>query len=68
MNESIKKYIMNSRIKMARHFLEISDLSVTDIALMCGFDNSNHFSVAFKKTTGNNPTEYRKLHKQKTPG
>ena len=64
MNESIKKYIINSRIKMARHFLEISDLSVTDIALMCGFDNSNHFSVAFKKTTGSNPTEYRKNNKQ----
>ncbi len=63
MNESIKKYIMNSRMKMARHLLEISDLSVTDIAFMCGFPNSNHFSVAFKKSSGLNPTEYRRVHK-----
>ena len=63
MNESIKKYIMNSRMKMARHLLEISDLSVTDIAFMCGFPNSNHFSVAFKKSSGFNPTKYRRVHK-----
>lgn len=60
MNESIKKYILETRIKKAKKILHKSDLPITDIALLCGFTNTNYFSTAFKKYVGINPTEYRK--------
>lgn len=59
-NISVKKYITSVRIKKAESFLKKSDLSVTDIALLCGFFNTNYFSTAFKKETGMSPSEYRK--------
>lgn len=60
MNKSIKKYILETRIKKAKKILLKSDLPITDIALLCGFTNTNYFSTAFKKYVGINPTEYRK--------
>ena len=60
MNKSKKKYILETRIKKAKKILLKSDLPITDIALLCGFTNTNYFSTAFKKYVGINPTEYRK--------
>ena len=56
---SAQKYISNLRIEQAKKLLKTSYLSVTDIALMCGFDNANYFSTAFKKEVGKSPSEYR---------
>jgi len=35
-------------------------LTVTDIAISCGFNDSNYFKDAFKKTYGLSPRHYRK--------
>jgi AraC-like DNA-binding protein len=37
-----------------------SDLSITEIALQCGFSDSNYFKDAFKKMYGASPRNYRK--------
>lgn len=58
-NQSVKKYINNLRIKQAEKLLVTSDLPIGNIALLCGFGNTNYFSTAFKKQNGINPTEYR---------
>lgn len=60
MGMSTQKYILNLRIEQAKKLLETSSLSITDIALMSGFSNSNYFSTAFKKEVGKSPTEYRR--------
>lgn len=65
-NDSVKSYIMKLRMEKAKKFLLGSDLSVTDIALMTGFSNTNYFSTAFRKHIGKNPTEYRSSRKFKT--
>lgn len=58
-NQSVKKYILNLRIKQAQKLLLVSDMQITNIALLCGFSNSNYFTTIFKKVTGKSPTQYR---------
>lgn len=56
------RFLMQCRMAMARQKLVYSDLSITDIAIECGFFDASHFSHAFKKNDGISPTEYRMLH------
>ncbi len=53
-------FIINKRIEMAMHLLESTELSIKDIALSTGFDNSYYFSRMFKKLATVTPTDYRK--------
>jgi AraC-like DNA-binding protein len=52
-------YIRQVRIGMARHLLETSDSSVSQIALDCGFYDQSHFNHHFKTLTGLTPRRYR---------
>ncbi len=52
-------YVMNIRIKNAKHLLSASNYSITEIAFRCGFGDSNYFSRVFKKDVGVSPTRYR---------
>lgn len=54
------KYINNLRIQAASHLLTNSKLSVTEIAIRCGYSDGNYFSSKFKQATGKSPMEYRK--------
>ncbi len=54
-----QKYLMNIRIRRACSLLKESALPVTEIALRCGFSDSNYFSRAFRKANGITPSQYR---------
>jgi YesN/AraC family two-component response regulator len=56
---SIASYINHYRIEAASTLLKISTLSITDIALECGFDNLSYFNRVFKKQMGCTPTAFR---------
>jgi len=56
---SLKTYMMNERIRYAIDLLENSEESIKDIAEMSGFSSSSHFVMAFKKSTGITPKQYR---------
>ncbi len=58
-NTTPQKYLMSIRIRRACTLLKDSTLSITEIALRCGFSDSNYFSRAFKKANGMTPTQYR---------
>lgn len=58
-NTSVKKYINGLRINQAKRLLMTSSLSISQIAAMCGFSNSNYFPIAFKKETGVSPSDFR---------
>jgi two-component system response regulator YesN len=58
-NQSVKQYINNLRIKQAEKFILSSDIPISNIALLCGFQNTNYFSTSFKKYFGVSPKEYR---------
>lgn len=52
-------YINSLRIRNACLLLVDSSIPICDIALRCGFNNSNYFSRIFKKQLGITPTGYR---------
>lgn len=53
------QYIINYRIKRACDLLRHTDISITEIANMVGFEDSLYFSRIFKKQTGFSPSQYR---------
>lgn len=56
----LKEYIIYIRLKNAALELKSTRHSITDVALNCGFNDSNYFKDAFKKMYGMPPREYRK--------
>lgn len=61
----VSKYLKLTRIRQSEKFLGENKYSVTDIALKCGFSNSNYFISEFKKYKGITPKKYIALNKRK---
>ncbi|RDW21420.1 hypothetical protein CWR48_03185 [Oceanobacillus arenosus] len=59
---TISHWRNQKRIKEAKGLLIHSNLSMTDIAIMVGFNNSQYFSKIFKKEEGVTPKAFRKAH------
>lgn len=59
MGISIKKYIYNYHMDIAKSFLTYSDLPIKDIALSTGYDDPLDFTKAFHRTYGVSPTKWR---------
>ena len=51
-------YMRNLRIKYAKELLSSGDCSVTDAAVLSGFNDPAYFSREFKKAVGVTPSEY----------
>ena len=56
---SLQQDIISGRIACAKHLLTSSDMTITEISKVCGYENLEHFSRQFKKHTGSSPKEYR---------
>ena len=56
---SPKEYLERYRIRKASALLRTTDLTVGSIAASVGYDNGLYFSKAFRKMTGQSPTECR---------
>lgn len=55
-------YVISKKISYAKDLLRYTNESVQVIALECGIENAAYFSRLFKKKSGLNPTEYRKMN------
>jgi AraC-like DNA-binding protein/mannose-6-phosphate isomerase-like protein (cupin superfamily) len=55
------QYIIRRRIGEAQSLLINTNYSVTQIAGMVGYDNTNYFTTLFSKTVGMSPKKYRQL-------
>ena len=53
------QYVMQQRLMRAKELLQKSELSLTQVALQCGFSSSSHFSNHFKRAIGFSPSKYR---------
>ncbi len=58
---SPNQYYRALRLDAARRLLDNSDLSVTEVAIACGFDSRGSFTRAFKATFGTPPTCHRSI-------
>ncbi|MEM9158290.1 MAG: AraC family transcriptional regulator [Verrucomicrobiota bacterium] len=53
------KYLIQLRIRQSMELLAGTDMTVTEIAFECGFNDSNYFARQFKSINGINATEFR---------
>lgn len=58
------EYINRERVRLAKHLLTDSNLSVTEISWQSGFNDPNYFVRLFKKVEGITPGAYRDLSKK----
>jgi AraC-like DNA-binding protein len=56
-----KEYLNNVRINHSEKLLLETNMSITEIAFECGYDNSNYFGDAFKKINNVSPSKFRRL-------
>ena len=54
------EYVNLVRLDSARMLLRSKNKSVAEVAYECGFNDSNYFSVKFKKMYGISPKDYKK--------
>jgi AraC-like DNA-binding protein len=54
------RYLTDRRVERAKRLLAQRQLSVTEIALEVGFSEASSFTAAFRKSTGETPTDYRR--------
>lgn len=59
---SLQEYQKNICMHQAKELLLNSDLSVTEIAMQCGYSNCSKFSARFAKCFGKTPLAYRKQY------
>lgn len=55
------RYLMQQRIERAKQLLRQSELTVTHVAIECGFANQSHFAKYFREHTGVSPRQFRKM-------
>ena len=62
--ESIRQspmdYLIEYRVQVAKKLLETTNLSITEIALRCGFNSNSYFTKIFRRSCGKTPNAYRK--------
>ena len=59
-----RNFLVWQKLNLAQHLLVTSELSVSEIALRCGFSGIYPFSRFFSKHSGMSPSAYRKKREQ----
>lgn len=54
------RYIIERKIAMAKELLPLQGLTISQIALLCGFSDAYYFSKVFTEETGTNPSKFTK--------
>lgn len=57
----LHQYLITYRISMAINLIVESNIPLTEIAKMTGFNDYCHFSKLFKKRTGSSPSAFRQM-------
>lgn len=60
--KTIFEYITNIRMKNAKKLLRTSNLKVSEICILVGYENQKYFNQVFKKNMGITPSIYRSHH------
>ena len=58
--KTLRDYVEEQRLKKAINLLITTELTLTQIALECGFSSQSYFSFVFKRRMGTTPRQYVK--------
>ena len=61
-NETFKKILKRKKMDKANYLLLNTDLSISNIIRIIGYDNTSYFYRTFKEYFGLSPKEYRYMH------
>ncbi|MBE1289024.1 MAG: helix-turn-helix domain-containing protein [Rhodobacteraceae bacterium] len=61
LNTTPKKHLLGIRLAKARQLLQQTEMSVTEITLACGFENTSHFARLYRRSFGISPREQRAM-------
>ncbi|HSJ02948.1 MAG: helix-turn-helix transcriptional regulator [Verrucomicrobium sp.] len=61
-------FLSRLRVRASRKLLRESGMSITDIAMECGFGSSQYFSKIFRRYQGHEPTHFRQLSAETRQG
>ncbi|MDF2909020.1 MAG: hypothetical protein K0R34_4341 [Herbinix sp.] len=61
---SYSSFVLHLKMELASRLLLDSNDKVQDIALRCGFNDSNYFNRMFRREYNISPEQYRKAHKK----
>ena len=53
------EYLLDVRIRKSKDMLRRNELSITEIAILCGFSSVAYFSSCFTNRVNVSPQEYR---------
>lgn len=56
---TVSQYLRQLRICHAQYLLRHTAMRVSEVAMQCGFEDSNYFSVVFTRETGVSPSQWR---------
>ncbi len=56
---TVNHYLRQLRICHAQYLLQHTELMVSEVAMRCGFEDSNYFSVVFNREVGVTPVQWR---------
>lgn len=63
---SYRTYVNRGKVRMAKMYLENTELSVQEIGSQLGFADSNYFSTVFHREVGCSPRQWRQAHGRET--
>ena len=58
------QWLLRRRIEKAKQLLRNRQLSLSEVALDCGFADQSHFTRVFTKLSGTSPGAWRRLHQR----
>ena len=59
---TLTEYLIHYRIEQSKEMLIREKISIGEIAIKCGFDNSSYFAYCFRRRVGVPPSVYRKQY------
>lgn len=57
--ETAVSFLQNCRVEASMNLLLNTDLTISEIAFQCGFQNANYFAKVFRKKLSKSPQDYR---------
>ncbi|MBD2465228.1 helix-turn-helix transcriptional regulator [Oscillatoria sp. FACHB-1407] len=63
MGTSPYQFLIQQRVERAKQLLQDEEMTISEIALECGFSNQSHFTRRFRQLTGITPKVYRNQQK-----